>query len=215
VYLGQQAEYAAMDQAVRATAGQVLVYGGGFASAVYSANGAGVSATPSEGFGTPDAAYPYLRAVPYETHSPETWQVRIALTDLAGRLAYRGAISDVRPASVGPSGRATSVTISGSAGDKTLPALSFAGALGLRSTKWAVHVEQAAAPPPPPAAELIQTLPDDVPTTPTTAAHRAAPASSGGQSRTLPATIAVAALATIGFLSRKPLMRRRSSHKPG
>src|SRR5947207_1099287 len=51
VYLGSQAEYAAMNKAVDATARRVLAYNGGLASAVYSANAGGFSATTLEGFG--------------------------------------------------------------------------------------------------------------------------------------------------------------------
>ena len=51
VYLGAGAEYAAMDKAVSATRGQVVTYGDGLASTVYSANAGGFSATPPEGFG--------------------------------------------------------------------------------------------------------------------------------------------------------------------
>ncbi|MCU1487943.1 MAG: hypothetical protein JWN67_4689 [Actinomycetia bacterium] len=162
VYLGQQAEYGAMDRAVAATAGQVLTYGGTFAAAVYSANGGGVSASPEEGFGTPDSAYPYLRAAAYVTRSPDPWQVRIALADLAGRLDYGGDLTAVRVATTGPSGRPTAVTLDGSAGPRTVPAMTVARALGLRSTKWGVQVQLGDAPLAPPAEDRIQELPDDV-----------------------------------------------------
>jgi stage II sporulation protein D len=162
VYLGQQAEYGAMDKAVADTAGKVLTYRGGFAAAVYSANGAGVSATPQEGFGTPDATYPYLRAAPYETHSPDPWQARIALRDLAARVNYRGELTDVRVSGAGPSGRPLEVVLSGSAGERTITGLALADAAGLRSTKWKAHVELGEAPAPPPALGVIQALPDDV-----------------------------------------------------
>jgi stage II sporulation protein D len=161
VYLGQQAEYAAMDRAVAATAGQVLTYGGTFAAAVYSANGGGISASPQEGFGTPDSAYPYLRAAAYTTKSPDPWEVKIALADLAGRLGYGGELTSVRVASTGPSGRPTAVALDGSAGTRTVPAMAVARALGLRSTKWAVRVQLGDAPPPPPAEDRIQELPDE------------------------------------------------------
>jgi stage II sporulation protein D len=163
VYLGQQAEYPAMDRAVQQTAGKVLMYGGGFAAAVYSANGGGVSATPEEGFGTPDSAYPYLKAAAYTTRSPDPWEVRIALTDLAGRLGYAGQLSSVKVASVGPSGRPTSVLLDGSAGSKTVGAMAVARALGLRSTKWGVKVLVGDAPVAPPQAEdAIQAFPDNL-----------------------------------------------------
>src|SRR5437870_12970545 len=90
VYLGQQAEYTAMDRAVAQTQGQVLVYGRALASAVYSSNGGGVSASPEEGFGTTGADYPYLRVAPYLTRDPRLWTVRVALTDAAARFAYPG-----------------------------------------------------------------------------------------------------------------------------
>jgi SpoIID/LytB domain protein len=161
VYLGQQVEYAAMDKAVADSAGKVLTYRGAFAAAVYSANGAGVSASPQEGFGTPDASYPYLRVTPYETHSPDPWQVRIALRDLAARLNYRGQLTDVRVTSAGPSGRPLTVALTGSAGERSVTGLALADAAGLRSTKWTAHIELGDAPTPPPPLGFIQALPDD------------------------------------------------------
>lgn len=171
VYLGQQAEYPAMDAAVAATSSRVLQYGGALAAAVYSANGAGVSATPSEGFGTPDAAYPYLRTSPYETRSPSPWSTRIALTDLAARVRYPGTITGVSVADAGPSGRPVTVAITGSAGDRSISAIDLADKLSLRSTKWTPRIELGDAPPPPPEGEGVQVLPDEVPTT----VHRAMP----------------------------------------
>jgi SpoIID/LytB domain protein len=164
VYLGQQAEYPAMDAAVSATAGRVLLFGGALAAAVYSANGAGVSATPNEGFGTPDGSYPYLRAAPYETKSPMPWEARIALTDLATRLRYPGSITGVSVASLGPSGRPLTVAVAGSAGERTVNAIELADKLSLKSTKWTPRVELGEAPPPPPEGEGVQVLPDAVPT---------------------------------------------------
>lgn len=162
VYLGQHAEYAAMDTAVQSTSGKVLTYGGALAAAVYSANGGGFSATPAEGFGTPDGAHPYLRAAPYETRSPDVWQVRITLSDLQRRLTYPGEVSSVEISSTGPSGRPLEVTMRGSAGPRAVPALAVQRALGLRSTKWSTRVESGAAPPPPLAVEAVQSLPEDI-----------------------------------------------------
>src|SRR5689334_24104878 len=42
------------------------------------------SATTEEGFGTNSAGYPYLRAGPYTTRDTAPWEVRVALSDLAG-----------------------------------------------------------------------------------------------------------------------------------
>jgi stage II sporulation protein D len=197
VYLGQQAEYGAMDAAVAATAGRVLTYGRALAAAVYSANGAGVSATPNEGFGTPDSAYPYLRAAPYETQSPTPWSTRIALSDLASRLKYPGELTGVAVSSSGPSGRPTAVTLSGSAGDRSVSGIDFTNALSLRSTKWAPRIELGDAPPPPPPGEAggVQVLPDTQPRRVTQRAITATPDEHDGGDRTLPITLALAALA--------------------
>jgi SpoIID/LytB domain protein len=219
VYLGQQAEYGAMDKAVTATAGRVLIYRGGFAAAVYSANGAGISASPHEGFGTPDANYPYLRAAAYETHSPDPWQVRVALADLARRVKYRGELSDVRVATTGPSGRPTGVTLVGTAGDRTIPAYQLADVLGLRSTKWKTRIELGDAPPEPPALAAIQALPDAAaPVHATTSGEPRRPAASlkatsDGPSWTArwPTRAMLSAVLLAGVFGMRTLVRRRES----
>lgn len=164
VYLGEQAEYGAMDAAVRATAGQVLTFGGELAAAVYSASGGGVSATPEEGFGTPDASYPYLRATPYATRDFDHWEVRISLADLGRRLGYPGQVRSVGLSRTGPSGRPLDVTLGGTAGRQSVPALEVNRAVGARSTKWGLRVEDATtAPVPPPDVSdaPVQLLPTD------------------------------------------------------
>jgi SpoIID/LytB domain protein len=152
VYLGAQAEYGAMNKAVDATREQVLVYAKALASAVYSANGGGISASREEGFGVPatDAGAPYLRAAPYLTKDPTPWSVPVALTDVAARLGYAGTLTDVRVTRTGPSGRALEVTLDGSAGPKAVTGIAFDAALGLKSTLFTLRVENAVAPPPPP-----------------------------------------------------------------
>jgi stage II sporulation protein D len=210
VYLGQQAEYGAMDAAVAATAGRVLTYGSGLAAAVYSANGAGVSATPNEGFGTPDSAYPYLRAAPYETQSPTPWSTRIALSDLAARLKYPGELTGVAVASSGPSGRPVVVTLSGSAGDRTVPGIDFTNSLALRSTKWVPRIELGEAPPPPPPAETggVQVLPDSRPTRAPRRATTAPADDHDDDDRTLPIVIALVALGAAAVGSVVAVERR-------
>jgi stage II sporulation protein D len=151
VYLGQQAEYGAMDRAVDATKGQVLVHGGALAEAVYSANAGGVSATPEEGFGPGSPSPPYLRAAPYTTQDPNPWTVRVGLAELGARLGYPGAISGVRVSRAGPSGRVLEVTLEGDAGPVTVDGKRFATTYSLRSTLFTLAVEGGAAPPEPPA----------------------------------------------------------------
>jgi SpoIID/LytB domain protein len=143
VYIGSDAEYAAMDKAVAATSGQVLTYGKSLASAVYSANAGGHSASTEEGFGMPGKSYPYLRAAAYPAENLDPWKVTIALKDIARRLAYGGDLTSVAVVARGPSERATSINLVGTAGDKTVTGLQFDSALGLKSTLFDVKVVMA------------------------------------------------------------------------
>jgi stage II sporulation protein D len=161
VYLGQQAEYPAMDEAVATTRGQVLLHGDELASTVYSANGGGVTATPTEGFGPAASDVPYLRSAPYPTQDPDAWQARVSLGDVAARLGYPGSLRSVQVSAVGPSGRATVVELGGDAGARTVTGRAFARALGLRSTLWSLSVESGEPAPPPAAPEQLQVPPSE------------------------------------------------------
>ncbi len=139
VYLGSDAEYSAMDKAVVATSGQVLLYGGSLASAVYSANAGGHTANREEGFGLAGNSHPYLRAAPYLTDKSNEWTITIALKDVARRLSYPGDVTAVNVGKRGPSARATAINLIGTNGEKTVSGLEFDAALGLRSTLFTVR----------------------------------------------------------------------------
>jgi hypothetical protein len=205
-----------------------LTYDGALAAAVYSADAGGVSATTLEGFGTPDGVYPYLTTVHYDTDNPLPWHLDVGLRDVAARLSYPGTVTGVRVASTGPSGRALSMVLEGSAGEVSVDGIRFARALGLRSTRFTARIGSAAgAPPPPPAEEAIQALPDDAaeiaqrPVRPADSAHidrRALSSSAGGASpaidaldprRHLVTLIAVIALAGLAG-AHVPLLLARS-----
>ena len=162
VYLGAQAEYAAMDKAVTATRGQVLMYRKSLVSAVYSANGGGFSASTEEGFGTPGAGYPYLRPATYPSPDPAPWTVTVSLRDVAARVGLRGKVTNV-VTRTGPSGRVVQVTVGGTGGARSVSGLDFDRALGLRSTLFTVRLaESASAPPPPPTdGGTVQSLPGE------------------------------------------------------
>ncbi|MGH9136580.1 MAG: SpoIID/LytB domain-containing protein, partial [Acidimicrobiales bacterium] len=167
VYLGAGVEEGGRSAAVDATAGLVLTYGGQLASTVYSADAGGVTATPSEGFGTSDGAYPYLTTVRYATPDPRPWQVDVALSDVADRVGYPGTVTGVRVASAGPSGRALQVELDGDAGPRLVEGRAFAATLGLRSTLFTPVVGAAATAPQPPAPldpATLQAFPDAVAT---------------------------------------------------
>jgi SpoIID/LytB domain protein len=163
VYKGASGEFAAQVQAVNDTLGTVLTWNGGYASTVYSANAAGVTATPMEGFGNPDAAHPYLPSVPYTSRSDVRYEVPIALGDHARRLGYAGTATTARVATTGPSGRALTVEVDGSSGVLSVPAIQVQRAMGLRSTQWTLRLDSAdVAPEAPEAADVVQAAPEDV-----------------------------------------------------
>ena len=169
VYLGSAAEYRAMDKAVSETRGQVVVFRSRLASAVYSSNGGGVSASRHEGFGTPEAddSHPYLRSAPYTTGDPRPWTVQVALADVAARLQYPGQVTDLRVLRTGPSGRAVEVLLDGTGGQRVVTGIAFDRALGLRSTLFTLQLATSDSPPPPPPEDdggYLQALPDDVST---------------------------------------------------
>lgn len=169
VYLGATAEYRAMDKAVSETKAQVVLFRNRLASAVYSSNGGGVSASRQEGFGTPEAdqSHPYLQPGPYRTGDPKPWTVQVALTDVAARLKYPGQVTDVRVLRTGPSGRAVEIALDGSAGPQVVTGIAFDRALGLRSTLFTLQIATSDSPPPPPPEDdgfYLQALPDDVST---------------------------------------------------
>jgi SpoIID/LytB domain protein len=162
VYVGETDEYPAQDRAVSTTTGYVLTYGGGLAATVFSANGGGFEASPEEGFGPGAGSYPYLRAAPYYTTNPDPWNLTLALSDVGSRLGYPGRLTSVAVSTVGPSGRALTVTMQGSSGPEITSGIGFAAALGLRSNLFTLHDTVAAtAPAPPPPAETLQALPSD------------------------------------------------------
>lgn len=165
VYLGQQAEYAAMDRAVAATRGVVVMDGGRLALTFYSANAGGHTGTPQEGFGSVGGDVSYLWAAPYLTRDPRPWQVTVGAVDVAARLGYPGSLRSVRIAEAGPSGRALEVELDGDAGVRMVAGRRFASSLGLLSSLFTTRVEEAdEAPPPPPEPdrEVFQASPDDI-----------------------------------------------------
>lgn len=163
VYLGATAEYGAMNKAVNDSAGQVLVYRRTLASAVYSANGGGHSASVEEGFGSTFAAdYPYLQPVAYTTGDPLPWTVTVALRDVAARLRYPGELTGVDVGRLGPSGRVLEVVLQGSAGPRPVRGIDFDASLGLKSTLFTLRVDLAEAPGALPPEEMAMQAPPDL-----------------------------------------------------
>jgi hypothetical protein len=90
------------------------------------------------------------------------WSVTVGLGDVAARLGYQGQLAGARVSRTGPSGRALEVTLDGSSGPKPVAGVSFAAALGLRSTLLSIRLgSAAAAPAPPPPSQGAQAPPDE------------------------------------------------------
>jgi SpoIID/LytB domain protein len=160
VYLGTAGEYPAAEGAVAATRGEVLAAGDALADTVYSANAAGYSASPEEGFGSSAGGAPYLRAAPYPTGNPMPWSVSVATVDVASALGLASPVTGVGVTSRGPSGRALTVAVQTGSATTTVSGVAFAAALGLRSTLFSARLGQASAPPPQPRPSSLQVPPE-------------------------------------------------------
>jgi SpoIID/LytB domain protein len=138
VYGGIDAESPSTNDAVDATKGQVVLFGGAVADTLFCSTSGGRTASAAELLGTP---IPYLVSVadPYDTTSPyHDWgPVLFDMAAVARNLKVAPAVADLQ-VTVGPSGRVQSMTVIGADESQT----SFTGAqirasLGLRSTWFA------------------------------------------------------------------------------
>jgi stage II sporulation protein D len=146
VYGGIAAESAAVTAAVRATARQVVLYGGRVATTYFSSSSGGRTVSAAEAWGRP---IPYLVSVddPYDTLSPyHDWGPVLVDARKAGRaLKVPGQLLalNVTP---GPSGHAAQVDAVASNGDVKLTGSAVRSALELRSSWFTVGWLALAAP---------------------------------------------------------------------
>jgi stage II sporulation protein D len=137
VYGGVFAEVPTTTAAVRATRGRVVTVGGEVAQTFFFSTSGGATASNEEGFG--GAPLSYLRSVddPHDDLSPvHTWSARFTRREAERKLGslVAGQLQGIRVVSRSPSGRAVSVRVEGSGGDRVASAASIRTALGLRST---------------------------------------------------------------------------------
>ena len=136
-YLGADVEYPASDQAVAATAGEILTYGGAPAFTEFTASNGGWTVAGDE---------PYLPAQedPYDSDS---WgPVSFADTEIEAGWPEIGDLTRIEVIG-GDDGhgdwdgrRAATVTLTGSSGSVTMSAEAFAGRLHLQSSWLAIAV---------------------------------------------------------------------------
>jgi stage II sporulation protein D len=142
VYGGVFAEVPTTTAAVRATRGRVVTVGGEVAQTFFFSTSGGRTAANEEGFG--GAPLSYLRSVddPHDDLSPvHTWTARFTRREAERRLGslVAGRLQGMRVLSRSPSGRAVSVEVQGSRGDRVASAASIRTELGLRST-WLTDI---------------------------------------------------------------------------
>ena len=141
VYGGLARETASTDAAIAATRAQVVSYAGAAARTYFSSDSGGYTASSLEAWGQ---GLPYLTARPDSfSQGPNShWTLSLPLSkvaEVAGRYGVRvGALSSLNIAGVSPSGRATTVVLSGASGSKTLSgadAGGFVRSLGAKSSR--------------------------------------------------------------------------------
>jgi stage II sporulation protein D len=138
VYRGVAGETLATNQAVTATKGQVVMYGGQIARTYYSASSGGE--TESVEFGFPGSApVPYLKAAddPYDTTSPlHSWRRVFSQSAIESKLGHllKGNLEDIVITKTGVSPRIVSANVVGSGGTTKVSGSDLESALGLYST---------------------------------------------------------------------------------
>jgi stage II sporulation protein D len=140
VYLGVAGEKPETTQAVRATAGQVVLFEGKVATTMYFSTSGGRTASAADVYG---------RAVPYLVARPDPWDkaspyhrwgpVVLGARELQAKLGLSERVLDVRGVPT-PSGRLRSLVVETSAGVTTVPSALLRSSLGLRSTWVAIGV---------------------------------------------------------------------------
>ena len=138
VYGGLAAESASVAAAVRATARQVVLYGGKVATTYFSSSSGGRTVSAAEAWGKP---VPYLVSVddPYDTLSPyHDWgPVLVDARKAARALKVPGDLVSLS-LTPGPSGRVATVDAVGTKGEVKVRSSTVRAALGLRSTWFTV-----------------------------------------------------------------------------
>ena len=140
VYLGVAGEKPRTTEAVRATAGQVVLYGGSIATTYYFSSSGGRTASAADVFGF---SVPYLvsRPDPWDTASPNhRWgPVLLGARTVQSKLDLDARVLDAATVPT-PSGHVRSLRLETTEGTTSVPGSLVRTALGLRSTWITVGV---------------------------------------------------------------------------
>ncbi|MBA3807925.1 MAG: SpoIID/LytB domain-containing protein, partial [Solirubrobacterales bacterium] len=139
VYRGGAAETAATNSAVKATAGQIVLYAGKAVPTYFFASSGGMTENIEDSF-LGSQPEPWLRGVsdPYESHMASAWKASFSFHVVAARLrgALKGSFRGIEVLTRGVSPRIVSAELIGSRGVTAVSGPQLAGAFGLTST-WA------------------------------------------------------------------------------
>jgi stage II sporulation protein D len=140
LYSGLAGEKPSTNQAVKATARQVLRYDGEIASTLYFSSSGGKTASAADVFGT-DVPYLVSRPDPWDKASPYfRWgPVLIGARTLQSKLGESTRVIDAKPKAT-PSGRLRALVLTTTAGAESVPPSLVRSALGLRSTWISIGV---------------------------------------------------------------------------
>jgi stage II sporulation protein D len=132
VYEGLESEYARTNDAVDATRGQVVMYGGEIAQTLYSACSGGHTESAVNVFGSP---VPYLVGVPdpYDYHCPlHKWTLEFTGPEISSRLGgyLKGKLKRVAITKTGVSPRIVTAKLYGTGGVSTVTGSQLSVALG-------------------------------------------------------------------------------------
>ncbi|MDY6786039.1 MAG: SpoIID/LytB domain-containing protein [Cyanobacteriota bacterium] len=137
VYKGLESEASSTVQAVRETAGEVVVYGGQVALTAYHSSSGGHTENVEDVWSSP---LPYLRGVPdYDQNAPVyQWSLFFSTADLSRRLGGVGTIRQMTPERTTPRGRVVAMAVVGDGGTTRVTGAQVQRALGLRSRLFSV-----------------------------------------------------------------------------
>ena len=140
VYLGVAGEKASTTQAVTATAGEVVLYGGKVATTYYFSTSGGKTASAADVFGF-DVPYLVSRPDPWDKLSPyHRWgPVLLGARTVQAKLGLDARVVDATGTAT-PSGRLRALVVKTASGAESVPASLVRTALGLRSTWISVGV---------------------------------------------------------------------------
>ena len=133
VYKGLEAETPSTREAVAATRGQVLTYGGALANTVFHSSAGGVTENSGDLW---SQQLPYLVSVPdFDQQSPvHQWQKRLEPDQLQQAFVETGGVDRIEVLGTTASGRLRQVRVQGPTGSLLLTGAQLRTRLGLRST---------------------------------------------------------------------------------